>query len=89
MENELIKIFARKSSTLMRSASDNCLDRTSFPNSWPTNSTTGRGSMNAAEAISKECNKRMYDESKVELHFHYEMRKVESNNIPILRERPI
>lgn len=42
----------------MRSASDNGLDRTSFPKSWPTNSTTGRGSMNAADAISvKRINK--------------------------------
>lgn len=43
----------------MRSASDNCLDSTSFPNCWPTNSTTGSSSMNAAEAISMKCKKRV------------------------------
>jgi len=46
-------------STLMRSASDNGLDSTSFANSWPTNSTTGRGSINAADAISMKCKKKM------------------------------
>jgi hypothetical protein len=46
----------------MRSASDNGLDSTSFPNSWPTNSTTGRGSMNAADAISVKCINKQNDE---------------------------
>lgn len=55
-------------STLMRSASDNILDNTSFPSSWATNSITGRASINAAEVISimhlnKECNVRVHDEA--------------------------
>jgi len=38
--------------TLIRLASDNGLDMTSFPNIWATNSITGRGSMNAVDDMS-------------------------------------
>jgi hypothetical protein len=38
--------------TLIRLASDNGLDMTSFPNIWATDSITGRGSMNAVDDMS-------------------------------------
>lgn len=38
--------------TLIRLASDNGLDMTSFPNIWATNSITGSGSINAVDDMS-------------------------------------
>ena len=40
--------------TLTESASDKGLERSSFPKTWATNSTTGSGSMNAFADISDQ-----------------------------------
>lgn len=78
--------------TLMRSESDNGLDKTSFPNSWPTNSITGSASMNAAEAISTVRKERMLNGATSQLqrdHVYLQPNTKFDMKIPMLSDRPI